>query len=333
MAKVQLEEDTELEDRGDLYVADDEELEEDGMQDEDEEEASDEEVDDEEDLEEEEDDESEGDEDEDEEEDEDDEEDARIPRSRLNQVIEQREAERERADAAFDRIETLEEQLLAIIDLQKQNMQQTTPTPVAEKPKFNFRQKFKEANEALLEGDLDKNSDIMLEIEEARSAELQEALKQTREGVSKEAKTEATASLEEVRFERVISKATEEYAFLDDTSDDYNEKAVKMVNAIMSGHVAQGETKSKALQAALDDVVPMFAEADTKAPTKEPLGKARTKAARKKAAKASQQQPPETRRAARGKAARNLDEIDVTKMSDAEYGKLSLRERKKLRGD
>lgn len=292
-----------------------------------EEETSEEEVDEEEDEEdpeeEEEDSESEGDEDEDEEEDEDDEEEPRIPRSRLNQVIEQREAERERA-------EWLEDQLASLIELQKQNLQNQIPKEEP-KPKLNVRAKIKEAQEALLEGDLEKNAEILLEIEEARMAEITEAVKGARESATKEAKTEATASLEDARFERVIDKATQDFAFLDDESDDYDESAVKLVNSVMAGKVAMGTAKSTALKEALSEVTPMFVQ-KREAP-KETLGKKRTTAARRKAAKASQQQPPETRRAAKGKAARDLDKIDITKMSEAEYNKLTLRERKALRGD
>lgn len=321
------EEVTELEDevdRGDNFVPDEEEIDEEVL--EDEEDTSEEEVDEDEEEpeEDEEESESEGDEDEDEEEDEDDEEEARIPRSRLNQVIEQREAERERA-------EWLEEQLATMIELQKQNIQNQAPKEEP-KPKFNFKAKFKEANEALLEGELDKNAEIMLEIEEARQAEITEALRGAKESATQEAKSEATASLEDARFERIIDKATEDFEFLDADSDNYDESAVKLVNSVMAGKVAQGTAKSKALKEALSEVTPMFVDQEPAKP-KETLGKKRTKAARKKAAKASQQQPPDTPRAAKGKAARELDKVDVAKMSEKEYNKLTLRERKELRGD
>lgn len=325
------EEYTEIEDRGDQFVPDDEDEHEEEVLEEDEED-SDEEVEDEEDVEEdEEDSESEGDENEDEEEDEDDQEEPRIPRSRLNQVIEQRESEKERADAAQDRIEQLEDQMLQLIELQKANLQSQAPKPEP-KPKFNFKAKFKEANEALLEGDLEKNSDIMLEIEEARAEELRATVENARDSATREAKTEASASLEEARFERVIQQAEETHSFLDADSEDYNEKAVRMVNAILTGHLAQGEPKSKALKLALEDVVPMF-ESEKPQKQREQLGTKRTKQARKKAVKAQQQQPPTPTRSAKGKKARDLDQLDLAKMSDAEYSKLTMREKKALRGD
>lgn len=302
----------ELEDRGDSYIEEDD-LEEEYEEEEDlEEEEDDEET--------EEDSESEGEDDEDEEENEDDEEEARIPRSRLNQVIRQREEERERAA-------WLEEQLEKLIELQKANVRAAAPE---EKPevKFNYRAKLKEANEALLEGDLDKNAEILMEIEEARQKDFERAIQNAREAATKDAKSEATGSLEADKFDKVVESSLSRFEFLDTESASYNEEAVSLINATMAGYIAAGDTKSKALEKAVNKIAPLF---DNK--TKQSLGNKRTKDARKKAARASQQQPPETRRAAKGKAARELDTLDINKMSDDEFSKLSPREKKALRGD
>ena len=66
-------------------------------------------------------------------------------------------------------------------------------------------------------------------------------------------------------------------------------------------------------------------------PEKVKIGGKKTVAARKKAAKASNAQPPKGRSKAPGNT--DNDEIDISKLSEKAFDKLTLKERKVLRGD
>jgi len=323
-------------DRGDVFIPDDEEVTElDELEDDEELEEDDEELEDEDDeevLEEDEEDEPEEDEDDDEEEDEEDEgdeEEARIPRSRLNQVINEREAERERS--AW--LEEQNERLIELLTTSQGTVQEAPPAP--KEPPYDFDGKEEEYAELIIDGETAKAAKLRNEITAAREKQLTEQIRAAKEEASSDAYTKAEAAREEDRFQKAIQSSIESYDFLDDASDAYDERAVTAVNAMMQGNIAGGMTKSKALQEAVAELGPLYAKklGIKEEPKKESLGKKRTKTARKKAAKASQQQPPATKRAAKGKASRDLDTLDLAKMSESEYNKLTLRERKALRGD
>lgn len=319
----------EVEDRGDAFIEeeglDEEELDEEDLEDE---EDLDEDDEDEVDEDEEESDEEEDDDEGSDEEDEEDEEEARIPRSRLNQVIEQREAERERSA-------WLEEQLERLIEAQTANTKQEVKEVTPEKPAYDFDTKEQEYIELIIDGETAKAAKLRSEIDKARDQEILVQIEKAKESAQEEALTKSELSRDEEKFESIVEKAQNEYSFLDDSSDDYDQEAVEAINAQMAGLIASGERRSIALEKAVKSLGPLYAKAlgVEQDKGKASLGKKRTTAARKKAAKASRQQPPTTKRTAKGKAARDLDALDITKMTDAEYDKLSLREKKALRGD
>lgn len=255
---------------------------------------------------------------------EDDAEAARIPRTRLNKVIEERNAERERAARLEGRLEAL------IESLERKPEPESAPEP--EVPQYDFSTKETEYIELILEGETDKAIRLRGEIDAARKAETERLIQETKESATKEAvKVTETAKQEEL-FELVIEDSMDTYSFLDDASKDYNERAVTLINTAMKGYIADGENKAQALQKAVEEIAPLF-ETENKVKQTESLGKKRTKTTRKKAVKAAEQQPPEHRRGAKGQAKRDLDTLDISKLSEAEYNKLTLRERKALRGD
>jgi hypothetical protein len=117
---------------------------------------------------------------------------------------------------------------------------------------------------------------------------------------------------------------------LNSSHRDYNEDAVTTVNTLMAGYQAAGKSNSESLKLAVDKVTSMYKLGDTK--TKTPsLGKERTQAAGKKAAKAASSQPIKTKSSS--SINRDTDKVDVLKMSDRDFNRLTDKEKRILRGD
>lgn len=320
-----VEEEEDFEDRGDDYEAeDDEDLEEDEGYEDEEEDADEEESDeDEEEVldDDEEFDDEEGDEDEEFDEDEDDEEekddDPRIPRSRLNEVIRQREEQKQE-------VAWLKEQLQLVL---AQGGKKASEEEVQdEAPPFDFDGAEDQYIDLVLDGDKEQARKLRQQIDNERAKALQKEILK----VSEKAESVATAKTAEVeaarKFETVLNKAVETYPFLNHKSKAYNEAAVKMANRIMAGYVAEGDSKDEALRKAVKDIVPMYSKTSTK-------GKERAKEARKKATTASKQQPTSAARSAAAKGRRDLSPAKIAKMSEKEFNSLTTREKAALRGD
>lgn len=295
------EDEEEEEDRGDVIIDDDED-DEDEL--EEEEEDGEEEADDEED--EEEDDEDDGADEE--------EEDSRIPRSRLNQVIQQREAEKERVKWLEDQLETL---------IKAQTAKETPAT--APETKYDFDQAESQYIEKILEGDVESAQKIRAEINKQRDSEYHKQIETIKDSLKNSSLEETTKALDDAKFKEALADATSKYSFLNDRSKSYDEKAVRMANSLMASYVQEGLSKTEALNKAIKDVSPLFDKGTSK--TKE-----RTTEARKKAVRASKSQPPESL-AKGGKRTRNLENIDIGKVPEKVFNSLSKKELAKLRGD
>lgn len=310
-AELQEDEEDEKLDRGDL-------VEEEGDEDEDLEDPKDEEEDDEP-----EDDEDPKDDDDDEDEDdENDDGNKLIPRSRLNQVIQQREAERERAAWLEDQLETL---------IKQRNVPEPQPKEDPPEPSYDFDTAEESYTELLLEGDTKGAAalrrEINAEVSKETNRQIQEGIKQA----TKESSEATVKTLEDEKFDIYLEKITVEKSYLNADSDDYDEKAVKMANSLMSSYIAEGLPRTKALAQAVDDISSLFEK-----PEKPNLGgdaSKRTKEARKRAVKAADAQPPASERRSRSKSAKDLDALDIAKMSDKEFNSLTKKEIAALRGD
>ena len=264
---------------------------------------------------------------EDPEDDEDDDEEQRIPKGRLNQVLRQRDEEREHR-------KWLEEQLETLIKAQgkaDQEQEEEDEGP----PDYDFDAAEERYIELVLEGSVKDASKLRKEINAASQEVYEYQIESAKKAAKSEAVTETTSSLDEVRFNSLIGQYQEEHPFLDDESDAYNGQAVAMTNKLMGSYMAEGKTKSQALTAAVNDIVPLFEKAEDPAPkVKKGKKKAevRKRTARKKAAKASRQQPPDTK-GAKGKQNRKFTADDVAKMPEKVFNSLTQKEKAKLRGD
>lgn len=307
-------------DRGDEFYDDeeeDEELEE-HEDDEDEEEDADEESDeesDEEEVDEEDDDEEEG--DEDEEDDEDDDEGPRIPRSRLNEVIKQREEQKEE-------VRWLKEQLQLV--LATGGKKATEAEVQADEPEFDFDNAEDTYIDLVLDGDKEQARKLRQQIDNERAKSIQKQIAKVSEDASNVATTKAAEFEENQKYTAVLTSALEKYSFLNDKSKAYNATAVKMANRVMQGYLAEGDSKDEALRKAVKDIVPLY---DKPAST----SKGRDKAARTKAAKAAKQQPTSPSRSTASKGKRDVGTLRVDKMTEKAFNSLTAKEKAALRGD
>lgn len=251
--------------------------------------------------------------DEEDEEEDDTERNQRVPLSRLNQVIEQRKL-------AEERNQWLESQLEKLIE------QGTLPRKDAEvKEPFDFASAESKYVDLILEGSTDEASKLRNQIDAERTNLLKAEIDKVREEAIKSGKD----VLEDDKFELAISNYKNKYDFLDDETDAYNEEAVDTTNALMASFIANGDSKTTALRKAVERVAPMYGK-----PIKKELGentKRRNKTTRKRNVKVIKNTPPNSR-SKRG-STRDLEAVNVAKMSEKQYRELSAKEKAILRGD
>ncbi len=314
--------------RGDFIVDEDEDQDSDDEEDlddeEDEEESSDEEESDE-DGESEEDEDGENEESEGEEEgnDEDEEESPRIPRSRLNQVIEQREEYK-------DRVAWLEEQLERLIS-NPTAAKKEEKEEVETRPEYDFDKAEAKYIELILDGETDKAISLRKEINEERSYLFKSEIDKIKEEAAEIASTNSDSAVKESKFDTLVESYENKYPFLNADSDEYNEDAVETVNTLMVGYMQNnGLDKAEALTKAINKASPMFSKE-----TKTTLGnkkKSRSDTSKKKALDAAKKQPKKPEASLKDTKT-SVTDIPVSKLSEGQFKKLTAKEKAILRGD
>jgi hypothetical protein len=244
----------------------------------------------------------------------------KIPRARLNQVIEQRNKER-------DRVEWLEDQLEKMIE------REPVKEEVKEEPvvQYDFDEAEGKYIELILEGETADAAKLRREINKENSLEVDRRIEKAQKSATEEAIQTTTASREKERFDTMVENYENKYDFLNAESDDYNEEAVDTVNTLMTGFMSQDMSQSKALKKAVERIAPVY----DKEPEKKTLGGKKRKTTpaddRKRNAKASKQQPPKTE--GKGSKTRDMDSLNIETMTDNEFNSLTDKEKKVLRGD
>lgn len=246
----------------------------------------------------------------------------RIPKSRLDQVIAQREEAKELAARLAER----EDRLLKLLEAQQEPKKEE-----AKQPAFDIDAKEAEALDAMLEADVAKYTQIRHEInahilEQARSsASTMETTATTA------AKAEARAIEEENRFNDAVNVYSTKYPFLNSGDENFNEEALVAIDKLFTKFVGAGDSKTVALTEAVNLIAPRYApEAEDDAVAKAKATR-RSKAV-KKAAKAMGQTPPETK----GRSTQKVEEFsyeNLATMSEKEWKDLPASIKKKLRGD
>lgn len=254
----------------------------------------------------------------DEEEEDSSEENVKIPKARLDEVIAQREAQK-------DRVQWLEDQLETLINQKKEPVAQVETPP---KEAYNFTEAEEQYANLLIEGETGKAAALRSTIDSARKDEFAEMIKTIKEESVTEATSKSTEAIEQDKFDALIGNFENKHDFLDADSDNYNEDAVETINTLLSGYMASGKSKTEALKLSVKKVVPMY---DTTPPAKKVLGDTRKTKALKKAAKASNSQPAKS--SSKGLSDTDPETVDLVNMSERAYNKLTAKEKKILRGD
>jgi len=240
----------------------------------------------------------------------------KIPKSRLDAVIKQREEAKERAA-------WLEEQLSKLIAKQSEVEKVKEP----EVPAFDFDQAEEDYITFIIEGETAKASKLRSEINKARQAETVRLVNSIKESSSAEAKTLSEARIEEERFKNLVEALEVKHPYLNNKHKDFNEEAVETVNTLLAGYIAAGKSRSEGLKLAIAKVNPMY-EKQNKPKT---VAETRTKEAGKKAVIAAKSQPIKTRSST--SSAVDAKALNVLKMSERDFNSLTDKEKRLLRGD
>jgi hypothetical protein len=239
----------------------------------------------------------------------------KIPKSRLDEVIKQREEAKERNLW----LEAQLEQLIA-------NQLKSTTKPDVPVVTYDFATAEEQYITLIIEGETAKATRLRAEIDTNRRQEMLELVKSIQAESSKEATIVSTKAIENDRFSNLVSTYETSYPFLNSEAKEYNEEAVETVNTLLAGYIASGKPKAEALKLAVSKVAPMYTKVVTKS-----LGNQRTVDATKKAAKASNQQPPKNLKTRVVEV--DTTKLDITKMSEKDFSKLTSKELRILRGD
>ena len=254
-------------------------------------------------------------EDEEEEEDEEDEEDEdepiSIPKSRLDAVIAQREAEKERTL-------WLESQLEKLIN---QSSEATQKKEVKEA--YDFSSAEMKYADLLIEGDTSKAASLRAEIDTERKQEMLDLISSIKEESKNEAISTSSKAIDDQKFDTLVDNYENKHPFLDVESDHYNEEAIETVNTLIAAYIASGTSRNEALSLAVKKVVPIYKPSLKNT--------SRKKASIKRAASASKRQPPRSK----GRTFKNIDreELSVADLSERDFSKLTNKEKRVLRGD
>lgn len=190
---------------------------------------------------------------------------------------------------------------------------------------FDFKAKRTEAAEALMEGDVEKYNAIQDEIDAERDRISQ---LHTQAAV-------AQARMSD-RVDAVAAQMVEKYPFLDSTTGNGDQEAITEVVEWRDFYTAKGFAPDEALRRAVNKVGPGYAGGGKPPSGDDAKGSGRGDKARQKQAltrNAKTQQPPRTAQAGTGARADSDDDIDIGKLSEDDFAKLSPAEKKRLRGD
>jgi hypothetical protein len=241
----------------------------------------------------------------------------RIPKSRFDEI-------NNRMKEANERNLWLEEQLEKLINQSSQSKQAASKEP--DLPKYDYDTAEEEYINLIIGGDITKATKLRNEINAYRQQDLQALISGIKSEVNDSAKSQSSQLLEKERFENSISVMESKYPFLNNNNKAYNEEAVETVNTLLAGYLASGKGKVESLQLAIKKVLPLYEKAGTKVS----LGDQRKTEAGKKAAQASKQQPTKAKSSTRTS---DMGLVNINKMSDRDFSKLTAKEKSILRGD
>lgn len=260
-----------------------------------------------------------------------------VPHGRFHEVNERRkQVERERDELR------IENERLRSGSAGKESASTNAPSPPAPAapaapaaPEFDFDAKEKTYLDALMEGDTSAAATIRREINAATMAQARrETAELMRAEFTQREQQQAQASAHRA-LQAEAQAVVDKYPYLD---TEEGGDAMDMIIARRDALVAKGQAPHEALRAAADFIAPRFAPEGAGQPPAKDLPKApaqtdlRESAARTRGAQASIAQAPAPA-AGMGNRAVSGDALDVNRMDDDQFSRLSDAEKSRLRGD
>lgn len=201
-------------------------------------------------------------------------------------------------------------------------------TPIKEpEPQFDYEAAEETYAQLLIENDFAKAAKLRVQIDAARRSEMLELIRNTTKDTNDKVKAYSSEAIIERDFQALIDTLESTHDFLNPKSKKYNAEAVETINTLMAGYAASGNDKVTALKLAVKKASPLYKTSEV---TKS-IGDVRKQAAGKKAVAAAKSQPVKTR--STSVPMKDQDTVDVFKMSDKEFSKLTDKEIRQLRGD
>lgn len=247
---------------------------------------------------------------------------AAIPKARVDEMV---RSERERAEAAENRMRELEKQIKKDVT--------TEDTKKIEALIVDLEKKHAKA---ILDGKSDEAADLASQI---RLKERQIQIEMSK-GMSSQAKEEAR---EEIRLDMTIERLQADYPMLNEDDESFDQDAVDMVLATQQQYIREkGLTPAVALARAAAKVMSKLAPAkdlDDEDDKKGGLGKAkevdgRTKAQLDKNIETSKKQPADTKSAGVDSDKKGIKEdVQASKLSYDEFAALPEATKARMRGD
>lgn len=237
-----------------------------------------------------------------------------IPKSRFDEVIAERNAEREANAELKRRLEALEAAAKT-----------KEPEPKKEEVKSIDALELEYAN-LMMEGDIEKAVNLRGQINAAIREQAEAAAEQKISAREAERSQKAIAN----ELAAMSAQVVKDYPYLD---TEEGALVIPQITALRDAYVAKGESPAAALRKAADFIAPKFdpSPQDKDEPKAEPKTDPRTAQAIARGIKDSAAQPPQM--SGVGNRAMETVKRDVTRMSEEEFEALPESEKRKMRGD
>lgn len=197
--------------------------------------------------------------------------DIRIPKSRLDGEI----AKRRKAEDEARQLKEFIQRLTA----------PSVNEPAAKKePEVSVDDLIRAEHEALIEGDLDKALTIRKQAQELERQQYSRQVMEQVQSVDSNIK-------DELMFNQRLSQVVQEFPVFDETSEVYNENIARAALQLGNSYVAQGHSRTDALNLTLETLAPAIQAMNAPKPQAAPQAQTRNLDAKLKAAKS---QPPRT---------------------------------------
>lgn len=237
-----------------------------------------------------------------------------VPHARFNEVNEAKKAAEQRAAELAAELERLRQAAPERSQEAKQD-----PKPAA----FDFDAKEAQAAEALFAGDTETYRKVQAEI---RAHLEEQATNRALEQFEQRSAVKTAQALLESTADRIASK----YPILNSESDQANDQAIKDVVEWRDFYIAKGDKPHVALEKAANKVAPLYVRDEPEDDPEPVKVDPRKAAAVARAAAAAAAQPP----AGGGVGERTASaRLDIEKMSDEQFSRLSDEDKRRLRGD